>query len=162
MQWYLYSAGLERLIAKNEDEYVQLALQLASDFTALSNLRMSLRDLMAKSPVCDGPNFARGLELTYRDMWRRYCKGDVPSLRHMEILQHVVPEEPITKISKEGPLNSIKSNGFNVAPPSTHLSSGEENGVQSTANLKASWPKPNLTVKDPRLWDLGDGFGLDL
>ncbi|EXB54601.1 putative UDP-N-acetylglucosamine--peptide N-acetylglucosaminyltransferase SPINDLY [Morus notabilis] len=126
----LSKVGLERLIAKNEDEYVQLALQLASDFTALSNLRTSLRDLMAKSPVCDGPNFARGLELTYRDMWRRYCKGDVPSLRQMEMLQqHVVPEEPITKVSKEGPPNSIKSNGFNVAPPSTHLSSGEENGV---------------------------------
>ena len=127
------------MIAKNEDEYVQLALQLASDVTALSNLRMSLRDLMARSPVCDGPNFARGLESTYRDMWRRYCKGDVPSSRHMEMLERqMVSEEQVTKISKEGPPRSITSNGINVVPPSTHLSSCEENGVLSAANLETS------------------------
>ena len=137
----IYIAGLGNLIAKNEDEYVQLALQLASDVTALSNLRMSLRDLMAKSPVCNGANFIRGLESTYRDIWRRYCKGDVPSSRHIEMLQEeqVVAEEPGTKISKEGLANSIKSNGFNVVPSSTpNLSNCEENGVQldQTTNLK--------------------------
>ncbi|XP_038701976.1 probable UDP-N-acetylglucosamine--peptide N-acetylglucosaminyltransferase SPINDLY [Tripterygium wilfordii] len=108
----LSKVGLGHLIAKNEDEYVQLALQLASDVTALTNLRMSLRELMAKSPVCDGLNFTLGLESTYRDMWRRYCKGDVPSLKRMETLQQqAVPVEPpinnseptrIT-ISREGP-----------------------------------------------------------
>lgn len=124
-------AGLGHLIAKNEDEYVQLALQLASDVTALSNLRMSLRDLMSKSPVCDGPNFALGLESTYRDMWRRYCKGDVPSSRHIKMLQEqAISEEPFTKMSNEDPPNSIKSNGFNVAPTSTpNLSGCEENGT---------------------------------
>lgn len=135
----LSKVGLEHLIAKNEDEYVQLALQLASDVTALSNLRTSLRDLMAKSPVCDGPNFARGLESTYRDMWRRYCKGDVPSSRHVEMLERqMVSGEPVTKISKEGPPRSITSNGINAVPPSTHLSSCEENGVLSAANLETS------------------------
>ena len=119
------------LIAKNEDEYVQLALQLASDVTALSNLRMSLRDLMSKSPVCDGQKFALGLESTYRDMWCRYCKGDVPSSRNLKMLQEqAVPEEPVTNIFNEGSPNSIKSNGFNVAPRSApNLSGCEENGT---------------------------------
>lgn len=54
---------------------------------ALSELRMNLRELMSKSPVCDGPNFTLGLETAYRKMWQRYCKGDVPSLRLMEELQ---------------------------------------------------------------------------
>ncbi|KAH9674501.1 putative UDP-N-acetylglucosamine--peptide N-acetylglucosaminyltransferase SPINDLY [Citrus sinensis] len=135
----LTKVGLKHLIAKNEDEYVQLALQLASDVTALANLRMSLRDLMSKSPVCDGQNFALGLESTYRNMWHRYCKGDVPSLKRMEMLQQqVVSEEPSkfsepTKVifAKEGSPGFVMPNGFNQASPSMlNLSNIEENGVQ--------------------------------
>ncbi|KAI5560800.1 hypothetical protein BDE02_16G071600 [Populus trichocarpa] len=119
----LSNVGLGHLVAKNEEEYVQSALQLASDIAALSNLRMSLRDLMSKSPVCDGPNFTLGLETTYRNMWHRYCKGDVPSLRRIELLQQQeVPKEvPIkntdsTRItsSRDGPPESIKANGFSA------------------------------------------------
>lgn len=127
---------MEHLIAKNEEDYVQLALQLASDVTALSNLRMSLRELMSKSPVCDGPKFTLGLESTYRNMWHRYCKGDVPSLRHAEMLQSQgVSEEPATNISIESPPGPIKANGFNLAPPSMHsVSTSEENGGSTNVN----------------------------
>jgi protein O-GlcNAc transferase len=138
---------LGRLVAKNEEEYVQLALQLASDITALSNLRMSLRDLMSKSPVCDGTNFARGLESTYRNMWNRYCKGDVPSLRHVEMLQQpLVTEEPTIKIleparstnSRGSPPGSIKINGFGpLAPSMLNVSTCEENGVQLNQNINS-------------------------
>jgi len=83
----LSKVGLGRLVAKTEDEYVSLALDLASDVNALQELRMSLRELMMKSPVCDGEKFTRGLEAAYRNMWRRYCDGDVPSLRRLELLQ---------------------------------------------------------------------------
>lgn len=145
-------AGLGHLIAKNEDEYVQLALQLASDVAALSDLRMGLRDLMSKSAVCNGTNFILGLESTYRHMWHRYCKGDVPSSRHMELLQQQgVPEEaPIktseqTRIafSKEGPPGSVvKANGFNSVSPSMVDDSCEENWNQlnhSTNSGKLNW-----------------------
>lgn len=83
----LKTVGLNNLVAENEDEYVELATQLASDITALSNLRMRLRDLMHKSPLCDGSKFTRGLESAYKNMWHRYCKDDVPSLRRMEAAQ---------------------------------------------------------------------------
>ncbi|XVF76159.1 hypothetical protein PTKIN_Ptkin13bG0243800 [Pterospermum kingtungense] len=118
----LSKVGLGQLIAKNEDEYVRLAVQLASDITALQNLRMSLRDLMSKSPVCDGRNFISGLEATYRNMWHRYCNGFVPSLRYMEMLQKQgVPEELTVKTSepesvailKDTSPGSAKANGFN-------------------------------------------------
>ncbi|KAL4312679.1 hypothetical protein GQ457_01G015210 [Hibiscus cannabinus] len=121
----LSKVGLGHLIAKNEDEYVQLALQLASDVTALQNLRASLRDLMSKSPVCDGQNFISGLEAAYRSMWHRYCKGDVPSLQYMEMLKNEgIPEESTigtleperATISKDNSQGSIESNGFNQAP----------------------------------------------
>lgn len=127
---------MEHLIAKNEEEYVQLALELASDVTALSNLRMSLRELMAKAPVCDGPKYALGLESTYRNMWRRYCEGDVPSLRHVELLQpQAIYEESATIISTESSPGSIKANGFNLAPPSMrNLSPSEDNGGSTDLN----------------------------
>ncbi|GMP49816.1 hypothetical protein CsSME_00016669 [Camellia sinensis var. sinensis] len=140
----LSTVGLGHLVAKNEDEYVQLALKLASDVTALSNMRTGLRDLMSKSPLCDGSKFTLGLESTYRKMWKRFCKGDVPSLRCMEILQQqqihqVSSEEPTVKISeptktatnsREGHLGSVKKNGFNLETHSIlNLSTSEENGV---------------------------------
>ncbi|KAI4348936.1 hypothetical protein L6164_009596 [Bauhinia variegata] len=135
----LSKVGLGHLIAKNEDEYVQLALQLASDISALSNLRMSLRELMAKSPLCDGANFALGLESTYRNMWRRYCKGDVPSLKRIELLQQPVDGgdpsnkacEPTRSIdSREGSPGSFKSNGLSNSTQSSKLNARncEENG----------------------------------
>lgn len=93
----LTKVGLGRLVAKSENEYVSLALDLAADVTALQELRMSLRGLMAKSPVCDGENFTRGLESAYRNMWRRYCDGDAPALRRLDLLQ----EEPCSNNNKQ-------------------------------------------------------------
>ncbi|KAJ8493405.1 hypothetical protein OPV22_015126 [Ensete ventricosum] len=87
----LTKVGLGRLVAKTEEEYVKLALQLASDVSALGELRMTLRELMSKSPVCDGAKFTRGLESTYRNMWHRYCRGDVPATRHIESLKDQPP-----------------------------------------------------------------------
>ncbi|KAJ7976159.1 Tetratricopeptide repeat (TPR)-like superfamily protein [Quillaja saponaria] len=134
----LSKVGLKHLVAGNEDEYVQLALQLASDVTALSNLRTSLRDLMSKSPVCDGANFTLGLESTYRNMWQRYCKGDVPSLQRIELLQQTaVTDEPAVKTSestritnsREGSPGSTQGNGFDATLPSKfNTRSCEENG----------------------------------
>ncbi|KAB2046403.1 hypothetical protein ES319_D01G231900v1 [Gossypium barbadense] len=138
----LSKVGLGHLIAKNEDEYVQLALQLASDVTALQNLRASLRDLMSKSPVCDGQNFISGLEATYRGMWRRYCKGDVPCSRYMEMLKKEGVPEGVTNetskpervtMSKDTSSVSVESNGFNQAPLSTpNLTTSEDNENQSS------------------------------
>ena len=110
----LFDSGLGHLVAKNEDEYVQLSVDLASDITALSKLRMRLRDLMAGSPVCNGLSFAVALESAYRSMWRKYCKGEVPSLKRMEMLQREVQEDP--SISKE--LGSSRLNVTGEATPS--------------------------------------------
>ncbi|KAL3654612.1 hypothetical protein CASFOL_001597 [Castilleja foliolosa] len=126
----LKTVGLSNLVAKNEDEYADMALQLASDITALSKLRMKLRDLMLKSPLCDGSKFTQGLESSYRNMWRRYCKDDVPSLRRMETeqlqyqhqlnsQQQVVPGEPPAAIFTDhkkvsNNTSPVKANGFSL------------------------------------------------
>ncbi|XP_044507572.1 probable UDP-N-acetylglucosamine--peptide N-acetylglucosaminyltransferase SPINDLY isoform X2 [Mangifera indica] len=131
----LSKVGLPHLIAKNEDEYVRLALQLASDITALSNLRMSLRELMSRSPVCDGQNYMRGLESTFRNMWHRYCKGDVPSLGRLEMLQQQElseqPEPSGSTFLSDRTSRSVNTNGFNQTATSILKTSNcEENGVQ--------------------------------
>ncbi|KAL2345253.1 hypothetical protein Fmac_006538 [Flemingia macrophylla] len=129
--------GLGHLIARNEDEYVELARQLASDISSLHNLRMSLRDIMSKSPLCDGTKFVQGLESTFRNMWHRYCRGDVPSLKRMELLQQVASGDLPNKTSeptrivnpREDSSGSVKANGFNTTPASKlNTQSCEENG----------------------------------
>lgn len=84
----LSNVGLAHLVAKTEDEYVQMAVKQASNVSSLSELRMSLRELMLKSPLCDGLKFTKQLESSYRTMWHRYCRGDAPALHQMEALQH--------------------------------------------------------------------------
>lgn len=110
----LSNVGLEHLVAKTEDEYIHSAVQLASNITALSELRLSLRNLMLNSPVCDGRKFILGLESIYRNLWHRYCRGDVPSLRTMEMLQKQQDEDAAVKLSE--PSKVIKANGFSSDP----------------------------------------------
>ncbi|KAL6559166.1 hypothetical protein OROHE_006535 [Orobanche hederae] len=140
----LKTVGLSNLVSKNEDEYVQTAVQLASDIAALSNLRMRLRDLMLNSPLCDGSTFTHGLESAYRNMWQRYCKDDVPSLRRMEMeqlkyqrqvdSQQVVPQETAVRLTDSKNVVStspIRANGFSIGQCSSkNTSGGEENGIK--------------------------------
>lgn len=139
----LKKVGLGNLVAKTEDEYVEKAVELASDVEALSSLRMTLRDLMANSPLCDGPNFTLGLEQAYRKMWYQYCQGDVPSLRHMETLHfkqqqdQVVSHEalsavvPLRIVTAQGS-SSVECNCFDPSPfvpPASSPTFCDEKGV---------------------------------
>ena len=76
---HLANAGLPELVAASADDYVAIALGLASDLDALAGLRASLRPKIAASPVCDGAAYARGLEAAFRAMWRRWCQGEKPA-----------------------------------------------------------------------------------
>ncbi len=67
---------LPELIAQTPEAYVQTASNLAADLPRLSALRSSLRDRMAASPLMDAPRFARNIELAYREMWHRWCRGE--------------------------------------------------------------------------------------
>jgi predicted O-linked N-acetylglucosamine transferase (SPINDLY family) len=70
---YLSLLNLQELAAASEDQYVQIAADLARDFDRLADLRAGLRDTMAASPLCDGPRFARNLEQRYRAIWEAWC-----------------------------------------------------------------------------------------
>jgi predicted O-linked N-acetylglucosamine transferase (SPINDLY family) len=69
----LAELGLTELIARNDDEYVRIASELASAMPRLIGLRGSLRQRLEGSSLRDFPRFTRGLELAYRSMWKDWC-----------------------------------------------------------------------------------------
>ncbi|MFH1604902.1 MAG: hypothetical protein ABIH03_13445, partial [Pseudomonadota bacterium] len=69
----LGNAGLAHLVARSWEEYVDIALQLASDLPALAVLRATLRQRLRASPLLDAERFTRDLEALYRDAWRMWC-----------------------------------------------------------------------------------------
>ena len=69
----LSNLGLPELVARDAEQYVRIAAELASDLPRLSKLRATLRERMQSSPLMDAPRFARNVEAAYREMWRRWC-----------------------------------------------------------------------------------------
>lgn len=69
----LSAVGLGELIALSEEEYVRIAVELATDQLRLAELRKTMRDRMRKAPLTDAEGFTRALEYEYRAMWRRFC-----------------------------------------------------------------------------------------
>ena len=62
------------LVADSPADYIAKAAALADDAAGLAALRTGLRPRMQRSPLCDGPAFARTLEQAYRSMWRAWCR----------------------------------------------------------------------------------------
>jgi len=73
----LVNVGLPDLVARTEEQYVQIATGLANDWPRLGALRATLRSRMEHSPLMDAPRFARNIEAAYRQMWRKWCGGNV-------------------------------------------------------------------------------------
>ncbi len=62
--------GLDDWICDDESAYIQQAIQRAHDISGLAQLRSELREKMRRSPLCDGPAFARDIETAYLKMWQ--------------------------------------------------------------------------------------------
>jgi predicted O-linked N-acetylglucosamine transferase (SPINDLY family) len=67
---HLSVVGLTETIARDLEEYVELAVALAGDLPRLATLRAGLRDRMASSPLCDGKRFAGDFAEVLRRVWR--------------------------------------------------------------------------------------------
>ncbi len=66
----LVEVGLDRLVAENQDQYVEAALRLSGDPREFIRLRAELRQTMTASRLMDAAGFARAIEAAYVDMWR--------------------------------------------------------------------------------------------
>ncbi|HQX27214.1 MAG TPA: tetratricopeptide repeat protein [Alphaproteobacteria bacterium] len=69
----LTNAGLQELIAENREEYIKIAVDLATNRARLKTLRHDLREKIATSPLMNQQSFTRNMENAYREMWRKYC-----------------------------------------------------------------------------------------
>jgi len=65
----LTCAGLSDWVAKDEQDYVDTAINKSNDLPALTALRGSLRHQAQASPLFNAPRFARNLELTLSSIW---------------------------------------------------------------------------------------------
>jgi predicted O-linked N-acetylglucosamine transferase (SPINDLY family) len=71
----LSNVGLEHLVARTEERYVELAAELIRDASRLGALRLELRRRLESSPVMDAPQFAGHLEAAFRTVWRAWCES---------------------------------------------------------------------------------------
>jgi predicted O-linked N-acetylglucosamine transferase (SPINDLY family) len=71
----LEQAGLGHLAADTDSEYVERALDLATDLDGLARLRTGLRDRLRTSTLSDGRRLAREVEEAYLSMWTAWREG---------------------------------------------------------------------------------------
>jgi predicted O-linked N-acetylglucosamine transferase (SPINDLY family) len=65
--------GCDELVAKDLDEYIDKAVDLASDHGRMQDYNQTLRQRYLSSVVCDLKRFADDLEQAYRYMWQEFC-----------------------------------------------------------------------------------------
>ncbi len=71
----LANAGLADLVARDPGSYVDTAARLAGDPARLADLRRTMRERIAASPLLDRSGFMQALEGAYREMWKAWCAG---------------------------------------------------------------------------------------
>lgn len=71
----LNAIGLPELIARNLDDYRDLALALAPDRAAPATLKAKLSANRPTTALFDTDRFARNLETAYRAIWQRHRAG---------------------------------------------------------------------------------------
>ena len=69
------NAGHPEWVARDEDGYLRLACELASDAARLNAIRLGLRDEAERSALRDEAGFTRRLEAAYRGMWLEWCES---------------------------------------------------------------------------------------
>ena len=67
---FLKLVGLKDLVAFNEEEYISHAINLSQNHERLSEIRCTLRETMAASPLCDAKTHAASLERLFFEMWQ--------------------------------------------------------------------------------------------
>ncbi len=87
--------GHSELIAHSEEEYVRIASNLAENIDIIEKLRVSLREEVRFSPLCDARRRTRHIERTYHYMWNKWrasAKNSVP-----DDAEHPKPSHNLTE-----------------------------------------------------------------
>jgi predicted O-linked N-acetylglucosamine transferase (SPINDLY family) len=70
----LTSTGLDRWVARDHEQYIQIAQHLAGDVEQIRQARSTLAEQIRRSPLCDADRLIRAIESAYRQMWKRWCE----------------------------------------------------------------------------------------
>ncbi|MCP4395456.1 MAG: tetratricopeptide repeat protein [Alphaproteobacteria bacterium] len=73
---HINNAGLSETIAFSPDEYVEKAVEFATNTQKLAVIRKKLRSQLLSSPLCDSSRFAKNLESAMSQIWQEWCKED--------------------------------------------------------------------------------------
>lgn len=73
----LTHAGRSEWIAENEDEYVDIAAQLASEPYKMIQYRKEQRSLMDASVLCNVDRFTKEMENVFRNVWKDWCTKQI-------------------------------------------------------------------------------------
>ena len=71
----LHGVGLPELAAQTEEEFVDLAANLAGDQQRLRELRLTMRDRMRGSALMNAVQFTQQLESHYQSAWQRWLQS---------------------------------------------------------------------------------------
>jgi len=69
----LTAAGFPEFIAYTKEQYIEIAVKLASNIENLQQLRQNMRERLKSSSLMDHVGFTRELENHYRQMWKNWC-----------------------------------------------------------------------------------------
>ncbi len=69
----LTQVGLDECIARDIEQYVKTAVELAGAPAQLKQYHSTLRERVAASALCDAAGFTRNVESAYREIWCKYC-----------------------------------------------------------------------------------------
>ncbi|WP_420969880.1 tetratricopeptide repeat protein [Bradyrhizobium sp. B120] len=72
---HLTAAGLGSFCAHSIDDYVAMAVGWTHRRDELAELRRTLRDRVAASPLCDAPRFADNLSRELMKLWAEWCEA---------------------------------------------------------------------------------------
>lgn len=74
----LTALGCPELIARNRQEYQDIAIRLGTDREFLKAIRAKVWTSRVDSPLFDCKQYTQGLEKIYRKMWKRFEAGLEP------------------------------------------------------------------------------------
>jgi protein O-GlcNAc transferase len=132
----LGSVGLGGLVARDPQGFADAATALAGDRERLVELRKSLRQRMAASPLSDGAAFTGHLEKAFRSIWRSRCTGSGT----VSTVSEANPQECGARLLQQGKLDGALRSflaELSVAPSPAAALGGIEETLNrlSTADL---------------------------
>ena len=72
----LMNLQLPEFATDTDDQFLAAGTRWANDLSGLAELRRTLRDRMAASPLMDAPRFTRNMEMAFRKIWKHWAMSN--------------------------------------------------------------------------------------